>query len=85
MAQATRLKIAQAVIAELKQENKELKEELDVWVNPRGEVVMNREGVTLYEEAQEEIRELKDIISLISSGEASPEEIRELKQILSIS
>ena len=43
----------------LEEENKELKEELDVWVNPKGEVVMNREGVMVYEKAQEEIEELK--------------------------
>jgi len=36
-----------------------LKEELDVWVNPKGDVVMNREGMMLYEASQEENEALK--------------------------
>ena len=46
--------------AKLKAEVKSLKEELDVWVNPTGEVVMNQEGMMLYESTQEEIAELKE-------------------------
>jgi hypothetical protein len=45
---------------EERQENKELKEALDIWVNPNGEVVMNREGMMLYEASQEKNEELKE-------------------------
>lgn len=44
-------------------ENKALKEELDVWVNPTGDVVMNREGMMIYEASREEIEELKEEIN----------------------
>ena len=47
-------------LEEVKEENKELKEELDVWVNPTGEVVMNQEGTMLYEATKEENKELKE-------------------------
>jgi len=54
-------------IAKLKAENKQLKEELDVWVNPTGDVVMNREAMMLYEASQEEIEELKEEIKILKS------------------
>ena len=46
-------------LAEAETENKKLKEELDVWVNPTGDVVMNREGMMLYEATLEENKKLK--------------------------
>ena len=58
---------AQICCSELKQENRELKEELDVWVNPTGEVVMNREGMMLYEASQEEIKKLKGYLGEVGS------------------
>jgi len=54
-------------IAKLKAENKALKEELDVWVNPTGDVVMNHEAMMLYEASQEEIEELKEEIKILKS------------------
>ena len=49
--------------SELLKENKALKEELDVWVNPTGDVVMNREGMMLYEASQEENKQQDEIIT----------------------
>ena len=46
----------------LEEENKKLKEELDIWVNPKGQVVMNQEGMMLYESSQEENKKLKEEI-----------------------
>ena len=48
-------------VEHLKAENETLKEELDVWVNPTGEVVMNQQGMMLYEATQEENKKLKAI------------------------
>ena len=48
-------------VEHLKAENETLKEELDVWVNPTGDVVMNQEGMMLYEATQEENKKLKAI------------------------
>ena len=47
-------------VSQLREEIGILKEELDVWVNPTGEVVMNREGMMLYEASQEENEKLKE-------------------------
>ncbi len=52
---------------DLNNENKKLKEELDVWVNPTGDVVMNREAMMLYEASQEENKELKEKMEAQSS------------------
>jgi len=55
-------------VSQLREEIEKLKEELDVWVNPTGEVVMNREGMMLYEASQEENKKLKEQQELLKVG-----------------
>lgn len=78
------LKELEAKNKTLTEENKELKEELDVWVNPNGQIVMNQEGMLVYEASQEENKKLKEELD-ISNGRVGPvpelkEEIKELTE-----
>ena len=81
-------KLNKELVAQKDAEIAKLKEELDVWVNPKGEVVMNQMGVMLYEGTREENKKLKEKLTTLSGQyelaiqdvKQGEEEIKKLKK-----